>query len=119
MLLPVISYASAVCKLNGEVVACPDFGAVFFGFFGVMWAVMVLFMISATVFWILMIIHVATHPIENKAIWVLLLIFTGIIGAIVYYFGIKRPFDAKHTVVSAPSTSQNQTPSSGNPTSQA
>lgn len=48
-----------------------------------------------TIFWIWMLIHSITKPIENKAIWILVLLITGIIGAIVYYFAVKRPFDQK------------------------
>ena len=46
----------------------------------------------ATVFWIMMLIHVANHDVENKTLWVLLIVFTGVVGALVYYFVVKRKY---------------------------
>ena len=50
-------------------------------------------MVVSTVFWILMIVHAATKPVENKVIWIVIMILTGIIGALVYYFAVKRKFN--------------------------
>jgi formate hydrogenlyase subunit 3/multisubunit Na+/H+ antiporter MnhD subunit len=47
----------------------------------------------ATVFWIWMIIEVATKEPENgndKIVWILVVILAGVIGAAVYYF-VRRP----------------------------
>jgi predicted neutral ceramidase superfamily lipid hydrolase len=49
--------------------------------------------ILATVFWIMMIVHAARHDVENKAMWVILMVFTGIVGALIYYFVVKRKFN--------------------------
>jgi len=54
------------------------------------------FVIFCFVTWIRMIVHAAKHPIENKALWIVLMVFAGIIGAAIYYFVIKRPFDKAH-----------------------
>lgn len=51
--------------------------------------------LAATVFWLWMIVDAITKPIENKAIWILVLLVTGVLGAIVYYFAVKRPMDQK------------------------
>lgn len=69
--------------------------ALFMGGFFV--AAMLLFAIGilCMVFWILMIIHAATKPIDNKALWIVILALTGIVGAIIYYFAVKRKFDQK------------------------
>jgi len=40
-----------------------------------------------------MLIHAVSKPIENKALWIIILVFTGVIGAIIYYFVVKRKFD--------------------------
>lgn len=64
-----------------------------FGIFGIVLFVVVLgFVIWSMVFWILMIIHAAKHNVENKAMWIILMVFTGFIGAIIYYFVVKRTF---------------------------
>ncbi|MGB3479614.1 MAG: PLDc N-terminal domain-containing protein [bacterium] len=47
----------------------------------------------ATVFWIWMIIDVATKEPENsndKIVWILVVVLAGVIGAAVYYF-VRRP----------------------------
>ena len=49
--------------------------------------------ILAFVFWIFMLIDAAKRNFKadsDKIIWVLIIVFLGIIGAIVYYFVIKR-----------------------------
>ena len=45
------------------------------------------------VFWILMIVDCATRKFKNdieKVVWILILIFVHILGAIIYYFVVKR-----------------------------
>lgn len=56
---------------------------------GALWTV-VSFALGAflTVFWFMMIVHAAKN---RKAAWIFINIFTGIIGAVVYYFLVKRP----------------------------
>lgn len=47
----------------------------------------------STVFWIWMIIEVATKEPENgndKIVWILVVVLVGVIGAAVYYF-VRRP----------------------------
>jgi len=49
--------------------------------------------LAGTVFWILMIIECATkEPSEgnDKLVWILIIIFTHWIGALIYYF-VRRP----------------------------
>lgn len=43
-------------------------------------------------FWIKMIIHAASKPIEHKTAWILVLVFLGWLGGIIYYFSVKRKF---------------------------
>jgi len=54
--------------------------------------------IFATVFWILMIVDAAKRKFETdgeKIAWILILVFIGIIGAIVYYFVVKKKDKSK------------------------
>ena len=49
--------------------------------------------LGAIVFWVFMIVECATkEPAEgnDKLIWILIIIFTGWIGALIYYF-VRRP----------------------------
>jgi len=50
--------------------------------------------ILALVFWIFMIVDVAKRKFKeenDRIMWILIIIFTGIIGALIYYFMIKKP----------------------------
>lgn len=64
--------------------------------FGFMWLFIILFFglfLVAFIFWILMLIDAAKRkfPGENdQLIWILIIVLAGIIGAIIYYFVIKR-----------------------------
>ena len=65
-----------------------------FGIFGLLFG-LVIFALSilAFVFWILMLIDCVKRKFKEdteKIIWVLVLIFTGIIGALIYYFIVKN-----------------------------
>lgn len=49
--------------------------------------------ILAFVFWILMIVDCAKRKFKEegeKIVWILILIFLHILGAIIYYFAVKR-----------------------------
>ncbi len=72
-------------------------GALIGGFFLVMiiiWLVCIVAGILAFIFWIFMIVDVAKRQFKqenDKILWILVVILAGIIGALIYYFVIKRP----------------------------
>ena len=41
-------------------------------------------------FWIWMLVHAIRHDIDYKPVWILVLWFLNIFGAIIYYFAVKR-----------------------------
>lgn len=45
---------------------------------------MIILGIAAFVFWIVMLIHVLTKPVPSKVVWVLLMVFLGAIGSLIY-----------------------------------
>ena len=99
-----VALAAAKCTLNGQEIDCAELGNKVKGFLG--WGIggfLVIFALGilATVFWIMMIIHAAKHNVENKAMWIILMVFTGIVGALIYYFVVKRKFAQQF---SAPTT---------------
>jgi hypothetical protein len=52
-----------------------------------------LIVIGGTIFWIAMIIECATKEPDsgnNKIVWIIILVFTHFIGALLYYF-VRRP----------------------------
>lgn len=97
--------AEAQCELNGQPVPCDELFESVDGLVG--WGIgffIVLFVVGivAFIFWLMMIIHAASHPIENKAMWIIILVLTGIIGAIIYYFAVKRKFNKQGPPTTAP-----------------
>lgn len=89
------AFAQATCTLNGKDVPCEQLeqeakGFLAYGAAGAL--IMIVAGIAMTVFWIMMIVHAASHEVDNKAMWIILMIFTGIIGALIYYFAVKRKF---------------------------
>lgn len=91
-----VALAAARCTVNGREVDCAELGNKVKGFLG--WGigavlVIVALGIWATVFWVMMIVHAARHQINNKGVWIIVLVFTGLIGALIYYFTVKRKFN--------------------------
>ena len=87
-------FAQATCTVNGQEVPCEQAGQAALGFlkYGIVGILVFLVLwIWAFVFWIMMIVHAATHEAENKAMWIILMVFTSIVGALIYYFVVKRP----------------------------
>ena len=81
----------AKCTINGEIVPCE----VFWNKFSWMFGLLGVFILISTFFWIWMLIDCLKREFKDKIIWVILLVFTGILGAILYYFLIKRKEDKK------------------------
>lgn len=93
-----VALAASKCTLNGQEVDCAVLAEKAKGFVGLgigFFAVVFIVGILATIFWVMMIIHAAKHNIESKAVWIILMVFTGFIGAVIYYFAVKREFDAQ------------------------
>ncbi|MBU1200875.1 MAG: PLDc N-terminal domain-containing protein [Nanoarchaeota archaeon] len=68
-----------------------------FGIMGLLftffWLIFFAAIIGCFVFWILMIVDVAKREFpkqDDKTVWILIVALTGVIGAIIYYFVIKR-----------------------------
>ena len=78
--------AQTVCKVNGEVVPCPELP----GWLGIVFAAIPLLALFFFVFWIWMLIDAIKNQKDNKLMWVLLIIFLNALGAIIYYFSQKR-----------------------------
>jgi len=88
--------AEPLCRMNGREVPCEELSAHLgnLAWVGVGLAVFILvFGFFAFVFWIAMIVHVVRHDVKDKTMWIVLLVFTGLIGALIYYFVGKRDYD--------------------------
>ena len=61
--------------------------------FGSFWLICVAFIIASMVFWIMMLIDAVQRKFSkenDKILWVLVIVLAGIIGALLYYFMVKR-----------------------------
>lgn len=78
-----------------------EFGCNDFGFGGLMLGTFLLIpilgmilAIAIFVFWVMMLVDAIKHsPEKTKMIWVVVIIFTQIVGALIYYFVEKKPRD--------------------------
>lgn len=57
---------------------------------GIIFAVIFVALIPMLAFWIWMLVDAINKPGENKVPWILVLIFAGIVGAILYFFLVYR-----------------------------
>ncbi|MBI2551011.1 PLDc N-terminal domain-containing protein [Candidatus Uhrbacteria bacterium] len=46
--------------------------------------------IAAFVFWVYTLIHAIKHDNKDKALWIVLIVFTGVVGSLIYYFVVMR-----------------------------
>jgi hypothetical protein len=85
--------AAATCSLNGQSIPCDqlmDSAKGLLGFGIGMFVVMTALFVLMFVFWVMMVVHAVKHPIEHKPLWILVLLLTGILGAVIYYFAVKK-----------------------------
>jgi hypothetical protein len=99
-LLPVTTFAQGyMMDYFNRGYECKDFvwGGPLLGAFLFLPIIGVILAICVFVFWLLMLVDaIKNSPEKNRLIWVVVIIFTHIIGALVYYFVEKRPKD-KHS----------------------
>jgi len=93
--LPIM--ASAQCYLNDKAVPCDELtkgaGKWIIGGGIVFMIIMAIISILAFILWLVMLIHAASKPIDNKVLWIVLMVIIGIPVSIIYYFVVKRKFD--------------------------
>ena len=105
-----VALAAGKCSVNGEEVPCEQIAGELKGLLG--WGIgifiaLAVFGLWATVFWIMMLVHAAKHNVDNKAMWIILMVFTGIVGAVIYYFVEKRKMDKQMAMPGMPTTPTN------------
>ncbi len=87
----------AECTLNGEVIPCGEVGnmiGLFFASFSMLILVIILLCSLSFVFWIWMLIDCLNnnnnlHGEHDKLVWIILMVFTGALGSILYFFLVK------------------------------
>lgn len=100
---PIATASASPCTVNGDPVSCDQFahafGGLFLGFgifFMLIFLVMMALAIAAFVLEILMIVHAAQNDIKDRAMWIIVMVLTGGLGAVIYYFAVKQPYDREH-----------------------
>lgn len=88
-IFPGVSQAATKCTYNGKEIPCEDMPG------WILWFVLGIFVlaIASFVFWIMMLVDAAKHKTDNQVVWILVICLTGIIGALIYYFVVKRERD--------------------------
>ncbi len=69
----------------------PAFAAGLIGL-GIVFSIIAILLIA---FWVWMLVHAASSDIKDKPLWLLVIWFMCIVGAIIYFFVIKRRYDAE------------------------
>jgi len=84
------------CYINGQEVPCEQVGQLaknifsIFGVAGMIFGILIfVIIILSFVFWLWMLIDVIKNPIENKVLWIIVLIIGGLLGAIIYFAVVK------------------------------
>lgn len=93
--------AEAICSFGGKEMPCDEVEELsewLLGYGSIIILLLLLFFIIALVFWAIMIMHASFNPVGKKAFWISIMVLFGIIGAIVYYFVVKRKFDKENKV---------------------
>jgi hypothetical protein len=88
----------STCTTNGQSVPCDQMIGFINGLLGFGLSVLLIVLllsIASFAFWLVMLIHAASKPIEKRVLWILVQVFFGVAGSIVYYFAVKREFDRK------------------------
>lgn len=96
-LLPTVSFARGYMmdSYNGGFSSwCSnyDLSGSMFGLFLIIPFIGGLIAIAVFIFWVMMLVDAIKHASEKtKLVWVVVIVFTHIIGALIYYFVEKRP----------------------------
>lgn len=87
------------CTWDGKEIPCDEMKGKLKGFFGLgigvaiaLGGIALLLGMAAFVLWIMMLVHAASNAIENKVMWIVLMVFIGLPVSVVYYFVVKRNF---------------------------
>lgn len=75
------------------------FGLTMIIFMAIFWVFWMTLVVGSMVFWISMLVDVAKRDFpksEDKTVWILVVALAGVIGALIYYFAVKRPARQKH-----------------------
>lgn len=85
-----------MCNINGKQVPCDQVTkgiGTMLGIFGSIFIVLMIIALLATIFWIYMLVDCLKRKFKkdtDKVLWALVIFFLHFVGAVVYYFAVKR-----------------------------
>ena len=83
----------ANCTIDGEPADCGDVA----GILGAIFIPIMLIGIVGFVFWLISLIHVIKNDdVENRVMWIVLLIVLGGLAGIIYFFTVRRKYNKAH-----------------------
>ncbi|MBS3052020.1 MAG: PLDc N-terminal domain-containing protein [Candidatus Aenigmarchaeota archaeon] len=86
ILLLISPIAFARCIVNGEEIPCEQFWASY----GWIFVTIGIVLIVLLTFWFFMLIDCIKRKFKDKTLWTIIIIFTNVVGAVLYYFMVKR-----------------------------
>ncbi|MBW2967326.1 PLDc N-terminal domain-containing protein [Candidatus Woesearchaeota archaeon] len=98
VLLPILALILSICIINSVLGLGPaEAGAILvLSFVGILvfWFLIFVVLFAGVIFWLWMFIDCLVredyrHP-NDKIVWVIVLLFTSVIGAVLYYFFVRR-----------------------------
>lgn len=95
-----LAAAYSNCTINGRSVPCNQFLDFAGGFIASFVGFFLLLLLAGLIFWIWMLVDAVKRDFEHKPLWILIILLTGVIGAIVYLFAVKRKYKNASTTVS-------------------
>jgi uncharacterized BrkB/YihY/UPF0761 family membrane protein len=73
-----------------------DFGSILIVFL-ILLIIVAIVAIVSSVFWVMMLVDCAKRDFKDKMVWILIILFTHVLGATLYYYAIKKVEDKKRT----------------------
>ena len=89
------------CTRNGIEIPCEELirSIDSLGIIGIVFvSIFFIVILWAIIFWIKMLLDSIRRDIESKPMWILLILLAGFLGALIYYFAIKKKAAYKPTV---------------------
>lgn len=91
-MLTIAQTAFAQCTVNGKNVPCDQF----FSAFGWIFVIMLIVFLAFGIFWLWMLIDCIQRDFKDKVLWIIILLFASFIGAIIYFFVVKKKINRKN-----------------------
>lgn len=83
------------CTVNGHAASCSQAHAVALAFL----IPLFLIIIVLAVYWFKSLFHLIEHrDIPNRALWLILVLFGFGLGAVIYFYAVKRPYDKNKAI---------------------